>query len=129
VELVGRNSAAEGELPSLTPGPQPDGQETERRMHTPRLVADLDTGWRTAASCRAQSAVHFFAPPHFERKPEKDAREGAARALCRACPVQPQCLQYSLAAEEPHGIWGGLNELERRRLLRKLAAQAQSQPA
>ena len=99
-------------------------------MHTPRLVADtLDTGWRTQASCRTKSAVHFSAPPHFERKPEKDAREGAARALCRSCPVQPQCLEYSLAAQEPHGIWGGLNELERRRLLRKRAAERESASA
>ncbi len=96
-------------------------------MTTPRLVADrmLAPDWRAAAACRAPSAVHFFAPAHFERKPEKDAREGAARALCRTCPVQPQCLEYSLAVEEPHGIWGGLNELERRRMLRKRAAQQQ----
>ena len=99
-------------------------------MHTPRLVAQaLDTVWRTEAACRTKSAVHFFAPPHFERKPEKDAREGAARALCRTCPVQPQCLEYSLAAQEPHGIWGGLNELERRRMLRKRAAQEQQRTA
>ncbi len=96
-------------------------------MSITRLAADrmLEVGWRSAAACRTKNAVHFFAPPHFERKPEKDAREGAARALCRACPVQVQCLEYSLAVQEPHGIWGGLNELERRRLLRKRAAQQQ----
>jgi WhiB family redox-sensing transcriptional regulator len=100
-------------------------------MYTPRLTADrlLETGWRSQASCRTKSAVHFFAPAHFERKPEKDAREGAARALCRACPVQRACLEYALAVEEPHGIWGGLNELERRRLLRKRAAEEQRQTA
>jgi WhiB family transcriptional regulator, redox-sensing transcriptional regulator len=100
-------------------------------MHSPRLLADRvpETGWREAAACRAGSAVHFFAPAHFERKPEKDAREGAARALCRACPVQPQCLEYSLAVHEPHGIWGGLNELERHRLLRRRAAQQEQQTA
>lgn len=85
-----------------------------------------ETAWRMQAACRATSAVHFFAPPHFERKPEKDAREGAARALCRACPVRMPCLEYSLAVQERHGIWGGLNELERRRLLRKRAAGQQA---
>ncbi len=96
-------------------------------MHTPRLVPDRSTepGWRGDAQCRAQNAVHFFPPAHFERKEEKDAREGAARSLCRACPVQTACLEYSLAVQEPHGIWGGLNELERRRLLRKRAAEEQ----
>ena len=82
--------------------------------------------WRASARCRRDNAVYFFAPPHFERKPEKDAREGAARALCRACPVQAECLQYSLEVCEPHGIWGGLNELERKRLVRKRAAEREA---
>jgi WhiB family redox-sensing transcriptional regulator len=37
--------------------------------------------------------------------------------------VQRECLEYSLAVQEPHGIWGGLNELERKRLQRKRAAE------
>lgn len=82
--------------------------------------------WRASARCRRDNASYFFAPPHFERKPEKDAREGVARALCRACPVRQECLEYALAVQETHGIWGGLNELERRRLQRKRAAEAQS---
>lgn len=100
-------------------------------MQIARLAAapPVEPTWRTQASCRTKSAVHFFAPPHFERKPEKDAREGAARALCRSCPVQRQCLEYALAVQEPHGIWGGLNELERRRLLRKRAATAAQRSA
>ena len=77
--------------------------------------------WRASARCRRENAVHFFPPPHFERKEEKDSREGAARALCAACPVQRECLDYALTVQEPHGIWGGLNELERRRLVRKQA--------
>ena len=88
-----------------------------------------DVSWRVLAACRGGHAVHFFAPAHFERKPEKDLREGAARALCRVCPVQRECLEHSLATSEPHGIWGGLNELERRRLLRKRAAEQEHQPA
>jgi WhiB family redox-sensing transcriptional regulator len=81
-----------------------------------------DATWRSSARCRGDSAVHFFAPPHFERKEEKDAREGAARALCGACPVQIDCLEHALAAREPHGIWGGHNEYERKRLQRRRAA-------
>ena len=98
-------------------------------MHTPRLVADqlLEPSWRADAACRAANAVHFFAPAHFERKPEKDAREGAARALCRTCPVQQACLDFALMVQEPHGIWGGMNELERKRLIRKRAAEQQAQ--
>ncbi|HEU0132779.1 MAG TPA: WhiB family transcriptional regulator [Mycobacteriales bacterium] len=81
-----------------------------------------DTTWRVDALCRGDDAVHFFAPNHMERKEEKDAREARARALCARCPVQDLCLDYALGAGEPHGIWGGLNELQRRRLLRRRTA-------
>ena len=97
-------------------------------MHITRLSAERSSepSWRVDAQCRQKNAVYFFPPAHFERKGEKDSREGAARALCGACKVREQCLDYALTAREPHGIWGGLNELERRRLLRKLAAEAES---
>lgn len=85
--------------------------------------------WRAYALCRAENATYFYAPAHFERKPEKDHREGIARALCRVCQVQPQCLQYSLEVAESHGIWGGLNELERKRLLRRRKAEAEAAAA
>jgi WhiB family redox-sensing transcriptional regulator len=85
--------------------------------------------WRAYAECQADNAMYFYAPAHFERKPEKDHREGIARALCRACRVQPQCLQYSLEVSESHGIWGGNNELERTRLLRRRRAAAAANAA
>ncbi len=88
-----------------------------------------DPVWRAGARCRDTTAVHFFAPGHLERKEEKDAREGAARALCAACPVRTDCLEHSLLNGEPHGIWGGLNELERRRLLRKRSAEQEDRSA
>ena len=74
--------------------------------------------WRADARCRSEDASYFFAPAHFERKPEKDARESVARRLCGACVVQDACLEYALTVGETHGIWGGKNELERRRLMR-----------
>ena len=74
--------------------------------------------WRADARCRSEDAAYFFAPSHFERKPEKDAREAVARQLCNACTVRVECLEYALNVGETHGIWGGKNELERRRLMR-----------
>jgi WhiB family redox-sensing transcriptional regulator len=89
-------------------------------MRTPaRVYVTGESPWRGLAQCRREHAAAFFPPPHFELKEDKDAREDQARALCQACPVQQDCLDYSLAVQEPHGIWGGLNELERRRLIRK----------
>jgi WhiB family redox-sensing transcriptional regulator len=88
-----------------------------------------DPTWRAQAACKGENAIYFFAPSHFERKPEKDYREGHARSLCRVCPVRQLCLDYALAVGETHGIWGGLNELERRRLARRRAAEIQAASA
>jgi WhiB family redox-sensing transcriptional regulator len=81
-----------------------------------------DTTWRIDALCRGEDAIDFFAPNRLERKEEKDLREGRARALCARCPVHDLCLEYAMNAGESHGIWGGLNELQRRRLLRRKTA-------
>jgi WhiB family redox-sensing transcriptional regulator len=59
----------------------------------------------------------FFPPAHFERKDEKLDRERRAKAICGTCCVRKDCLEYALRIREPHGIWGGLNELERRAML------------
>lgn len=73
--------------------------------------------WQAKAACRGPQAVVFFPPSHFERKDEKAERENRAKAICATCAVRPDCLDYALRIREPHGIWGGLNELERKALL------------
>ena len=70
--------------------------------------------WQHEAACRGQDAVYFFAPNYFERRAEKNAREAVAKSFCARCPVREECLEYALATREGHGIWGGLNEMERR---------------
>ena len=98
-------------------------------MPTPPMAVPAMAGeptWRADARCRKDSAVHFFAPGHLERREDKQRREAAARALCAVCPVRVECLDYALVVQEPHGIWGGLNELERRRLLRVRAERQAS---
>jgi WhiB family redox-sensing transcriptional regulator len=42
----------------------------------------------------------------------------AARAVCSGCDVRPHCLDFSLATRQEFGIWGGMDEEERRHLLR-----------
>jgi WhiB family redox-sensing transcriptional regulator len=64
----------------------------------------------------------FFPPPQFERKVERLERERRAKAICVDCSVRRECLGYALAIREPHGIWGGLNEGERRELLETTVA-------
>jgi len=76
-----------------------------------------DEVWQPRAACRGPQAAVFFPPSHFERKDEKSEREARAKEICAQCPVRTPCLDYALSIKEPHGIWGGLNEVERRQLL------------
>ena len=81
----------------------------------------IDDLWQVKASCRGPQAAVFFPPTSFERKDEKEEREARAKAICGACPVRKACLDYAIRIREPHGIWGGLNELERKQLLARRA--------
>jgi WhiB family redox-sensing transcriptional regulator len=83
---------------------------------TVRTVNDL---WQRRAACRGPEAALFFGPTIPEARPERDARESRAKEICAGCSVQPECLEYALRIREPHGIWGGLNELERRLILER----------
>ena len=77
----------------------------------------IDDAWQVKAACRGPQAAVFFPPSHFERKDEKEARETRAKAICDGCSVRQPCLDFALRIREPHGIWGGLNELERKQLM------------
>jgi WhiB family redox-sensing transcriptional regulator len=61
----------------------------------------------------------FFPPIENERKDERAIREREAKSICQACSVRRSCLDYAVRIREPHGIWGGLNELERRNLIER----------
>ena len=81
----------------------------------------IEESWQIKASCRGPQASVFFPPAQFERKDEKLERESRAKAICRTCPVKRECLDYAVTIREAHGIWGGLNEVERKQLLAQRA--------
>ncbi len=74
-------------------------------------------GWQDQAACRGPLGAVFFPPTTTERKREKMAREARAKEICRECPVLNECREYALEIREPHGVWGGMSENERRALL------------
>jgi WhiB family redox-sensing transcriptional regulator len=76
-----------------------------------------DDAWQVKAACRGPQAAVFFPPSHFERKDEKAEREHRAKAICATCPSRRPCLDFAIKIREPHGIWGGLNETERKQLI------------
>ena len=77
--------------------------------------------WQHRAACKGPQAAVFFPPSQVERKDEREARESRAKEICGLCPVRRPCLDYALAIREPHGIWGGLNEMERKQLIAQRA--------
>lgn len=86
-----------------------------------RQTWDLDIAWQFEARCRGSDANLFFSPTHLETKEERHQREALAKTICAECKVRRACLAFALETREPHGIWGGLNELERRHALARKA--------
>ncbi len=80
----------------------------------PVAVQTTERTWQLRAACRGPESALFFPPTYPERKDERDAREARAKAICQECPVRSECLEYAISIREPHGIWGGLTEAERR---------------
>jgi WhiB family transcriptional regulator, redox-sensing transcriptional regulator len=87
----------------------------------PRL--ELSTGWQRFGACQTEDGDVFFPPATFETKAERELREAKAKRVCGRCPVRLECLEWSIAIAEPHGVWGGLSESERRKVI---AARAQA---
>jgi WhiB family transcriptional regulator, redox-sensing transcriptional regulator len=82
------------------------------------VVANLEEeSWQLKAACRGPQSTAFFPPARIERRDERISREAEAKSICRSCVVRQPCLEYALRIREQHGIWGGLNEQERRVLV------------
>lgn len=86
------------------------------------MAIAIERQWQLRAACRGPQAVVFFPPTQLERRDEKQARENRAKEICGMCAVKGDCLEYAVNIRERHGIWGGLNEQERRSLLRSEAS-------
>ena len=74
--------------------------------------------WTDAAACRNSEGALFYPADSAERKEDRLERELVAKRICASCGVREDCLEAALARHESYGIWGGLNEIERRGLLR-----------
>lgn len=68
--------------------------------------------WRDHSACRDLTPEPFF---------DAIDRTAAAKAVCAACPVAAECLDYAQANRIEHGVWGGYDEDERRRFRRRAA--------
>jgi WhiB family redox-sensing transcriptional regulator len=73
--------------------------------------------WRHRAACGGRYDDLFF--PVGDTGPAR-TQEQQAKAICATCPVLTECRTWALNAgtDADYGIWGGLNEAERRRIRR-----------
>ncbi|MBW5249936.1 WhiB family transcriptional regulator [Streptomyces poriferorum] len=77
--------------------------------------------WRMLAACREEDPDLFF--PIGSTGPALVQAEDA-KAVCRSCPVRQECLRWALDNGQDAGVWGGLDETERRALKRRSRRQA-----
>jgi WhiB family redox-sensing transcriptional regulator len=67
--------------------------------------------WRDLAACQAADPELFFPVSAAGAALAEIAR---AKAVCASCAVRSRCLDFALRTHQSHGIWGGLDEQERR---------------
>jgi len=83
-------------------------------------LANAEYGWRAEALCRDTDPELFFP---IGTTGAALVQIEQARAVCRQCPVQSDCLDFALTTNQDSGIWGGTSEEERRVLRRELVAR------
>jgi WhiB family redox-sensing transcriptional regulator len=79
--------------------------------------------WRERAACRGHDPELWFPVSYAPRTAAERDGIKLAREICHSCPVRLDCLEFA-ARTGQRGIWGGMDEEERRssRLCRKMRA-------
>ena len=70
--------------------------------------------WRSRGACLSADPELFFPLSSVGPAVEQLNR---AKSICTRCQVRAECLDFALATQQVHGIWGGTSEAERRRIL------------
>jgi WhiB family transcriptional regulator, redox-sensing transcriptional regulator len=76
---------------------------------TSTSAPDALASWMADGLCREIAPEVFF--------PSTGSGVVAAQKICRRCPVAEQCLDYALEHRIEFGVWGGVSERGRRRVL------------
>lgn len=76
-----------------------------------------------AAACRQVDPDLFFPVGH---SPGWLKQIKQAKKVCARCPVKQACLEWALSTDQRFGIWGGLDEGERRTMARSRIDLARS---
>lgn len=71
----------------------------------------MNDNWRDEALCLEIGGDPFF--------PEKGEPIADVKRVCQGCPVRAECLEYSIVTNQRYGVWGGVSERNRRKLIAK----------
>jgi WhiB family redox-sensing transcriptional regulator len=83
-------------------------------------LANADYTWRSQAICRDTDPDLFFP---IGTTGQALVQIDRAKEVCDVCPVKTDCLEYALETNQDSGIWGGLDEEQRRNIRRQAAAR------
>ncbi len=83
-------------------------------------LANADYTWRNRSICRDTDPDLFFPVGTTGQALLQIER---AKEVCGECPVSSECLEYALETNQDSGIWGGLDEEQRRAIRRQSAAR------
>jgi WhiB family redox-sensing transcriptional regulator len=83
-------------------------------------LANADYTWRNQAICRDTDPDLFFP---IGTTGQALVQIDRAKEVCGECPVKSDCLEYALETNQDSGIWGGLDEEQRRNIRRQAAAR------
>ena len=70
--------------------------------------------WSNRAACLSAEPEQFFPVGAAAAATWETA---AAKQVCAGCDVLVECRDYALETRQPFGVWGGLDEQERKALL------------
>ncbi len=74
-------------------------------------VSITEITWRNRGACNGLDPAVFF--------PDSEENADEAKSICSECVVRLSCLEHALAVRERDGVWGGMTEKERRRIIRQ----------
>lgn len=78
----------------------------------PKLERSYDDVNWTKARCAGSDRELFFSD-------DDELQLYAVETYCNLCPIRVECLNWALEVPEKDGIWGGMRDVDREKLLSK----------
>lgn len=86
-----------------------------------REISKTRPDWFSLGECNGLPTRWFF--------PERGESVREVKNICKRCVIKTDCLEFAMANDIQHGMWGGTSERERKSLRRRRKMQnGQNQP-